>query len=185
MLTDPSRRTSKTSARRYLLSGIAQCGACFGPLRRTVTTQGHGRYWCAACHKIAIAQEALDAFVTAAVVERLKTVPKPTRKSSPAEDFGTQIRVLEQRLVAVNERAADLDNAEDLDTLLSMAKSIRSRRSELQTQQAASLDRRVINAYEPDAANQWESLPLDRQRSLVRATVATLVIRSAGGANRF
>ncbi len=75
LLTDPARRTSPaSSAIRYLLSGLARCGVCAGPLR-VLIARGDGRksdsYVCQHGYHVRRSRPGLDALVTGLVTARL------------------------------------------------------------------------------------------------------------------
>lgn len=84
LLSDPARRTGGRPGRAtYLLSaGIARCGRCASPLagHRDIT-RNYRRYVCVnqpglnRCGKLTISADALDAFVTAAVLQALRNPP--------------------------------------------------------------------------------------------------------------
>lgn len=81
ILDDPARLTSKSNVVRWLLAGIAICGTCGGPPRRSATvaktrSQGTTRtvYRCKVSGKGHVARGAqdVDDLVTAVILERMK-----------------------------------------------------------------------------------------------------------------
>lgn len=183
LLRSPTRRTTQDNARRYLLSGIARCGACQTGLRRT-KTHGHPRYWCGSCFRIAIAQEPLDAYVSAAVIERLRQVPKPESPRATDDNLGARIFSLQVRLDELTTHAADTE-AEPIDSLLRMIFGVERKLADLRSRQAATLQDRVLDMVDPGVVDRWDALPLDRRRAVIRAVIESLTIRSARGATRF
>jgi site-specific DNA recombinase len=75
ILTDPTRRTSHTTARRWMLSNLALCGVCDGPLRVTLLSTSRGgvpSYTCTAGRHVVRNASELENYVSLVVVERLK-----------------------------------------------------------------------------------------------------------------
>jgi site-specific DNA recombinase len=70
LLSDPSRRQAPHSARR-LLSGIAICGVCQGPVNAGTTLRTYHTYRCRAAGHVARRGDHVDEYVSAIVVERL------------------------------------------------------------------------------------------------------------------
>ena len=78
---DPTRRTTRRSPTVRLLSGVARCGTCGGPMVMTKQggfVDGRGRhrrvrrsYACRYKHCVSRDMKMLDAYVTAVVIERL------------------------------------------------------------------------------------------------------------------
>jgi site-specific DNA recombinase len=80
LLTDPARRTSRPGRTKHLLSLIAVCGVCGGPMTvRYVPNNRHpelrreAEYTCRAASHVRIVGAKLDAYVEAVVLERLSS----------------------------------------------------------------------------------------------------------------
>jgi hypothetical protein len=71
ILSDEGRRTTPTTARRYLLSGLVFCGVCGASMNTGGTQHGVRTYKCTARRHLARAAQPIDDFVTAVVIERL------------------------------------------------------------------------------------------------------------------
>jgi DNA invertase Pin-like site-specific DNA recombinase len=62
LLSDPARRTTGNPARRHLLSGVARCGVCQGPIW-TRRLRGAWKYWCQRNH-VTRSEADVDQYVT-------------------------------------------------------------------------------------------------------------------------
>jgi DNA invertase Pin-like site-specific DNA recombinase len=105
VLTDPARKTSTSSAAVHLLSGIARCGICGGPMRaslnRTVPS-----YRCADKACVSRNRRDVDELVTGVVLARLAR-PDLAGLLAPADDS------TRQAVAEVAELRARLDHAAD------------------------------------------------------------------------
>lgn len=75
ILSDPSRSTVRPGALRHLLSGVAVCGECRAPMRTRTNRGRYHSYTCVepGCMRVVIKQEWVDEYVTAAVLEYLRS----------------------------------------------------------------------------------------------------------------
>lgn len=113
MLLDPSRRTSTSCTRRWLLSGIATCGRCTDkdvPMLAKPHKQGQ-RYSCPSCHL------SIEAATTDDVIERdlLALLDPPTwRKLRRGRPTSTDTSGFEEAMALLTARfvAGDIDAAE-------------------------------------------------------------------------
>ncbi len=82
ILSDPNRRTSPaSSAIKYLLSGIARCGVCGGPMRVLVVGKDGRKqdtYVCKDGAHVRRVRQPVEELVTETVLERLSPDP-PSR----------------------------------------------------------------------------------------------------------
>ncbi|ADU07183.1 Resolvase domain protein [Micromonospora sp. L5] len=97
-LRDPSRRTQRGTALKWLLAGVPVCYACEGKMG---TFKGNAlrRYTCRGCKRTAIKADPLDEFVTEHVLARLRR-PDADRLFAPPVDDGklTEAREAEAAL---------------------------------------------------------------------------------------
>lgn len=74
-LSNPTRRTTTSSARKYLLTGLATCAECGQPLRGRPNHKRVGRaYACATGRHVHRDMDAVDLMVTEAIVTRLEAL---------------------------------------------------------------------------------------------------------------
>jgi site-specific DNA recombinase len=184
VLTDPARRTNPGRPPRWLLSGIARCGVCGGPM--VVTSSAHARgqarrpaYVCRASKHVVRAVAELDAHVQTVIVARLARpdaadLLRPRTSDDPAA-LNAQAEALDQRLkgLAVAYASDDIDAAQ----LRAGSRRLRERLAAVERRLAATVTSSPLDglAGAPDAADRWLRLGLARQRAVIQA-LATVVI---------
>lgn len=95
ILRDPRRKTNRVGIeRRHLLSGIARCGVCGGPMRGN-------RYAYTCVGHVTKAQKQTDAIVLAAVSRRLNGLHRPTPPQHQDPALRDRIRKLRGRVARV------------------------------------------------------------------------------------
>ena len=187
VLTDPARKTSTSSAAVHLLSGIARCGVCGGPMRasqnRTVPS-----YRCADKACVSRNRHDLDAFVTAVVLERLGR-PDVAALLAPQDDG------MRQAVAEAAELRSRLDNAADdyADGTLDREQFHRITERLRPRLEAAQARVRVVDSTPllagligaEDVRAVWDGLPLGRRRGVVDLLLEVRVLRTKPGARVF
>lgn len=188
ILTDPARKTSTSSAAKHLLSGIARCGVCGGPMRagmnRTVAS-----YRCADRSCVSRNRTDVDALVVGTLLARLARPdaaellnPKRSDESARA---GEELRSLQARLdLAADEYADGKIDARQLERITQRLRP----KIEAATVRARSVDDSPLLAGlvgAGDVAKRWEGLPLTRQRAILDLLMTVTVDRAAQGARTF
>ena len=172
---------------RYLLSGIARCGTCTGPL---YVNRDHGRplYLCrndGCTYHVGRDQRQLDEFLTGVVVGMLGTLELHPPTGTGADRLHADLaglearrRHLEDELLSTNGRSAALITKAvfQLDERID---ALRARIAGMIHQPAAHV--RGISR------KQWDALPLDRRRAVIRGLVTVVVLptRTRGGRGGF
>ncbi len=193
VLTDPARRTSPpSSAIKYLLSGLARCGVCTGPMR-VLTAGKDGRsdsYVCQQKYCTRRSRAGLDDLVTRLVTARLAR-PDAARALARADDGAAQEAADKAAAIRVRlDDAADSYSDGDIDAQ-QLARITGKLRPELeqaeQIARAASSAPDLLDLAAPDIAGRWESLPLARQRAVIDLLLRIVVLPSTkhGGHNLF
>lgn len=194
VLTDPQRRTSPpSSAVRHLLSGLARCSVCAGPMR--VLTAGNdgrksGSYVCQQGYHVRRSQEGMDALVSALVVGRLAQ-PDAAAALSVADDGAAQealdkVAALRARLNAAADQYADgIIDGEQFARITSRLRPQMEQHQ--QVARSASTAPDLLDLAAPDIAQRWKSLPLGRKRAAIDLLLAVEVLpaTSRGGHNAF
>jgi DNA invertase Pin-like site-specific DNA recombinase len=191
VLGDPTRNTTTSRARKWLLSGLALCGVCGEPVRSTVSAWGTRRapaYVCPAGHVRRNAVE-LDDYVEATVVERLS---RPDAAELLAPDQTGDVAALHAQDAGLRARLDELgrmfgDGMIDALQLASGTASIRTQREAVTEALAASSRGSVLQgvADAPDVAEVWEGLDLSRRRAIVDVLLEVTILRTKrGGARR-
>ncbi len=172
MLRDPGRRSSRSGARRHLLSyGVGGCGVCGGRLR-VATKRGHALYVCEPRGCVGRRQDRVDPLVEQIVVERLRRPDARrafTRDDREARDARERAETLRARLdTAADEYAAGNITAAQL-----------RRISETLRPQLADAERKAAEAVRgvdpdalaelvgEDAERRWQALTVAQQRAVL------------------
>lgn len=188
VLTDPGRRTSTSSAAVHLLSGIARCGVCGGPMRAGMNRTTPS-YRCAERSCVARNRAPVDELVTAVVLARL-ALPDALHLGSPerrdevrqatAEADGLRARLN----VAADDYADGKIDAEQLERITARL------RPKLDRARAASrvVDDTPLLAGLVGAADMpavWDGMALSRRRAVVDLLLSVRVLRGRRGAREF
>ncbi len=188
VLGDPRRRTSTGSAAVHLLSGLARCGVCGGPMRasmnRTVAS-----YRCAERACVSRNRRDVDALVTAVVVGRLAlpdavALLNPDRTAERARAAETA-RGLRARLDTAGDEYAD--GKIEASTLSRITERLRpqitaAEQAARTVDDAPLLEELAGNAR---AGEVWAGLALSQRRAVVDALVQVRVLRAKPGARTF
>lgn len=188
VLTDPARRTTPDTRRKYLLSGLARCGVCHGKVITARSSTGRRTYRCPDRKHISVSAQPIDDYVTRATRVRLSGTDSVPRDDSPEDDDG---RGLRQEAVTL---AARLDEANamfasggmDGGSYVKVTATIRDRAAEVdRLRDAASRSTVLSRVTRADALEDWDDLDIDRQRSVIDALM-TVELHSPGrGAKTF
>jgi site-specific DNA recombinase len=184
MLTDPARRTSFTSVRRWLLSNLATCGVCGGHLRVTLmasTRASVPSYTCAVGRHVVRNAAQLEALVEGVIVARLSRPDAVDllRPAAPTVD----VAGLRAEGAALRQRLDDLADDLGLDerTLARRSQALRERLAAVDEQLGQAARGNVLAGVvdAPDVAAAWGRLDLDRKRAII-AELAEVVVRRTG-----
>ncbi|MEV0152187.1 recombinase family protein [Micromonospora sp. NPDC050686] len=191
VLTHPGRRTQWSSARRWLLSGLALCGVCGSPVRATLVATNSRNvpsYTCKAAKCVSRNAAELDVFVGAIVVERLS---RPDVTELLAASGRPDTGALHRDAAALRERldglaAAYADGAIDVRQLREGSERLRARLAELEEQMAAAGRGDALAGLigVPDPGEAWEALGLHRRRAVVDTLMTVTIHRTKKGRPR-
>jgi len=171
-----------SNARRWLLSGIAACGACGAPLA-IKPSKGRGRadyvngYACLACRKVYRSAPLLDAYVGRMVVNRENNPLNPAAEAPAAPDSAAEWAALAAEHAETGRMAASYSaSAGRLALLMARLDAIDARMAELREREADSVRTRLRETYRGVTWEQWPALPLEVRRSLVTAWFRVTVL---------
>lgn len=190
LLTDPSRRTSKGSTRRYLLTGIARCGRCGS--NDTVVNVGRitkGKrqppaYTCRACTKIRRKQEAVDEVVEAVIIARLSQpdalLALSRGDAAEVERAREQAEALTARLdLAADQYADGVLTGEQLKRITGKLRpQIDAARASIASNMPVP---GVAGLVGPDAAARWSAAPLEVKRTVIDMLCTVTILPSGPG----
>ncbi|MFU8850270.1 recombinase family protein [Micromonospora sp. SL1-18] len=191
VLTHPGRRTQWSSARRWLLSGLALCGVCGTPVRATLaasSSRSVPSYTCKTGKCVSRNAEELDVYVGAVVVERLSRPDVAELLAGPGRPNAGALQLdataLRERLDGL--AAAYADGAIDVRQLREGSERLRARLAEVDEQMAAAgrgdALAGLIGATDPGEA--WEGLDLHRRRAVVDTLMTVTIQRTRKGRPR-
>jgi site-specific DNA recombinase len=197
LFSDPSRRAHVVVGRKqHLLSGIARCGKCGGPLYRYKASKAKtATYRCVTgpagkgCGGISVDAEILDEYVTGAVLDALES-PRVQQAVRAGQDTGAPRRaeLLEEIRKAQDKRAeARRDWAEDtiekedwLDIKQRTEARIAKARKEYDKLTGSATVFGDIPASDM-VRDAWEDWNTDRRRAAVKAVMNRVIVSPHAG----
>lgn len=188
ILNDPTRARMKDSRTRHLLSGIAICGPCGGKLR-VLKNRGIVSYVCEDNFCVAIKKDNLEAYVEQKVVRKLEN-PSSAEVFDPAPQEGVIAAALaeEARLVAELEeaRTAAKNGTLSVASLIAVESGVLARIKKVRASMADLGVPPLLAdlAGKPDADKRWNALPLEEQRSVLRAIANVTVNGGLRGSSK-
>jgi len=171
------------NARRYLLSGIARCGPCGGPMQVLtgyVKPSGEKiatRYGCLApgCRAVFRNLEHLDTYVIVRTVAKLGDKRNPPGRVPSVPGLAAELRALAEERAAIE--AAITDHTQGrLHLLLGRLDSVDARLAQVRELAAADASARITGAHAGITEEQFRDLPLPVQRALVAACYTVTVL---------
>ncbi len=177
LLTEPSRRTTPGNERRYLGTGLYECGQCSATVRMVTSNKNGAKYATAyACRadKTHVVRKVgpIDAYVELHVRDRLKQpeiAELLAARKDPVDVRGAQ-RDMRQARRTLDELAAAFGAGElDMQEWRAARKSARERLERAQKVMEYAVEVNpvagLVGAEDVDAA--WDALDLSRQRSVI------------------
>jgi site-specific DNA recombinase len=190
VLTDPTRRTNPGAGARWLLSGIALCGVCGGPVRSTSAGRSRGQpvrpaYTCRSDKHVVRDAVECDRFVERVILERLsrsdaRELLIPDQRADTAA-LHTRDTVLRERLDELGRLAGE--GMIDPGQLVQATAAIRRQREQITAELAAASRGSVLAgvADAPDPAKVWQGLDLSRRRAIVDVLATVTILPSRKG----
>jgi DNA invertase Pin-like site-specific DNA recombinase len=174
--------TFATNARRWLLSGIAQCGVC-GSAMQIKPSKGRGGtyvqgYGCnrPGCRKVYRSAPLLDAYVSRRVVHRLANPLNPDARPSDAGQ-AREFQALAVERAAVEATVRDYRQSPGrIEMLMQRLDSIDGRLAELRELASDDGRARILSAHTGITADEFAALPLATRRALVSACFQVTVL---------
>ena len=171
------------TARRYLLSGIARCGACGGPMQvlpayvKGTGEQIPARYGCltAPCRKVFRNLEHLDTYVTVRTVAKLSDKRNPPGRIPSAPGLAAELRALTGERAAIEAAITDHTKGR-LHLLLGRLDSVDARLAQLRELITADAGARLTRGHAGITEDEFTALPLSVRRALVAACFRVTVL---------
>jgi DNA invertase Pin-like site-specific DNA recombinase len=171
-----------TNARRWLLSGIARCGApgCGAPLaikteNRAGKTPGY-RCIQPGCRRVQRSAEHLDEYVITRTIARLGNPANPPGHVPENHMLARELRTLIIQRASTEERIRDPSRGGQLDMLLSRIDWIDARLAQLRELAAGNAQAKLLGAHAAITREEFDGLPLATRRALVAACFTVTVL---------
>jgi DNA invertase Pin-like site-specific DNA recombinase len=188
VLSDPARRTNPGGGRRWLLSGLAVCGVCGGPV--FATSSGRRRhkpvYTCRGSRHVVRDAAEVDQFVEAVILERLsrpdaRELLVPDRQAADTAALHLRDAALAERLVELGRLYGD--GTIDAPQLQAATASIRTQREQITAELAAASRGSVLAGVvdAPDPAKVWVVLDLSRRRAIIDTLASVTILPARKG----
>jgi DNA invertase Pin-like site-specific DNA recombinase len=177
-LADPARVTTKPGRARHLLSMIARCDECDGPLAATYRRRDR-EYYCHTSGHVRVLADDLDAYATAAMLGYLARPDNVQRLLAPEGD-DDRLAAVRDELAAIRAELDDLADqvgrgtlsasfaARSEPRLLERLRQAESREAELSTPPVL----RSILGPGDDLAHRWDLAPVAARRDVARLRLA-------------
>lgn len=185
ILTDKKRRIATTNVRKNLLTGLALCAECGGPVAAKVQVRkgrpNTGRYWCEDCG-LYRTMEPIDRYVQEVIIGVLEQGLTPSAPG-PAKSL-EKVERLRERIAETQQLFAE----EDTLTPLQYQDTMRTLNRRLAEEEAAVLQDSgpllAIGVMGAAARESWWGLELNAKRQIIHE-LATVRIHRAGKAHIF
>jgi site-specific DNA recombinase len=189
ILSVPERRTTLTTARKYLLPGLVLCWKCGSDCMTGHTRHGKRVYVCRANKCISRKADPVDEYVEAVVVARLS---RPDAADLLIADDRDNMRELQGRAAGIRERLDDLATGleEGVLTLQAVRKSSDRLRAELSAVEAEMAAAVHADALGPlvaaqDVAGAWTGLDVAQRRQVIDALMTVTLLKPETGRRDF
>lgn len=196
ILSDPSRKVTPGPANRHLLSWIARCGVCGGPVICTSTNRPSARtadrrlvYRCREETRGHLARDKalLDELVTGLVIGRLSRDDAVGLLARPGD--GEDMAALRQEKAAIGALIAER-NQLHVDQVITTAELVEGRRQlrvrlagvEQRIAEAARAD--ILAPLLADPAGVWETMSLDQRRAVIARLMTVTLLPAPRGRPR-
>jgi site-specific DNA recombinase len=185
VLTDPVRRTTTGSARKWLGSGLYRCGVCDATVVGTRVNKRHS-YRCRAGHVTRTLAD-VDDYVRKIIAARLRR-PDAADLLAAAARTDIDTRALEDRAVTLRSRLDELaalfaQGAIDAQQLTGGTRELNSQLDAIRSRIGEAFGGSAMAgiAGTPDPGAAWLDAPLDRQRAVLNALATITLVKGAGG----
>jgi site-specific DNA recombinase len=182
ILSDPGRKTSRPGRAKHLLSMIAVCDVCSGPLVVTYRRRGHGEYQCQRRSCVRIDKAELDALAETAIIGYLSR-PDHVERLVQVDD-GEQLHQVRDEIAQIRAELDDLADrvgcgevsatlaARAEPAILERLRAAEAREADLSTPS----ELRGLISPGKDVARRWEAAPMSTKRTVARMLLVPEVL---------
>lgn len=185
LLTDPKRLSTREATVKHLMSGVALCGVCDGPVC-VQKNRGSLSYICKWGFHVARRTTFLDRYVTGRVIARLA---RPDAARYLGEDPAADVAEALEELAALRARHDALAEAAATGEMTPalLAKSEARLLPQIEKAQARASRLSAVPvltglAGRPDAGEVWTGLSVAKQRAVIQALCEVRILRTRQGA---
>jgi DNA invertase Pin-like site-specific DNA recombinase len=189
LLALPARRTTASTARKYLLPGLALCWSCGATVATGHTRHGKRVYVCREGKCVSRKAEPVDELVTGVVLARLAR-PDAAELLQPSDRDA--LADLRRRRAAIGERLDDLATGleEGVLTLAAVRRSserLKAEQAAIDAEMAATVHTDTLGPLvaADDPAAVWERLDVQQRRAVVDALMTVTVLKPEVGRRDF
>lgn len=164
---------------KYLLTGVARCGICGGPMRGVMPRSGNFSYEChspthGGCGGVSRLGSKVDAIVSTAAVEVLGAHLRGARKAPVTRDVALGIKHVEKLLA--DALTAWKQGALPSNDYFTLRAELMEERKALTAQQTEYAAEKAKHDSAVDALAHWDSAPLRQKREILDALITAVVI---------
>lgn len=191
LLNDKDRTTTPGPARRWMLTNIATCGVCGGPMRGSGSSKGAGlgnypAYKCTSGKHVVVNAVTLDEFITIKALGGI-TAKLARRESGEEKPVTTDTRPLRKEAAKLEAQLAA--SAAELGVDVGILKRGKGQSAE----RLRIIELQLATANMPDPLDEfaglsaqekldlWDSKDLDRRRRVIRGLMTISVVTGAKG----
>lgn len=187
ILKDPSRRTARGNAPKWLLSGIATCDVCDARMWQK-KSNGNPAYQCRDRGCVSKLVEPVDMMIERAIVERLRRMTDATDLIEPgqmalAKKAHEEARSIRARLTGFIDQAADGQLSPE--ALARIEQKLKPKIAELESVGMRYVAPEVVELLGENAQATWDRMGLEDRRNVVRALVDVRISKSSGNRKVF
>jgi site-specific DNA recombinase len=189
LLSLPERRTTTSTARKYLLPGLALCWKCGSDVATGHTRHGRRVYVCRAQKCISRKADPVDELVEAVMLERLS---RPDAADLLTVHAGPDLAVKRGQVQAIRERLDDLATGleEGVLTLTAVRRSsdrLRAEQTKIEAEINDSTHADVLTSLvaAPDVRKAWEAADLQQKRGAIEALMTITLLKPERGQRDF
>jgi DNA invertase Pin-like site-specific DNA recombinase len=190
LLADPARRTTTTNQVKHLLSGLALCGVCGGPMKTGSTKGRKGArrriYKCPHEHLYRTIAP-VDTVVEGALIARL-TLAKLNREDAasllggdPGPGLSGEAARLRERIAEAGDmwEAGELTRAEHKARTARLRERLAAAERRMERARRAPVLAELVDA--DDVAAAYDALPLDRKRAVIAEVMEVTILPGTAG----
>ena len=190
ILRDPSRKRGRAQA-RHLLSGVARCGVCGGPISSRGGKAGKPAYRCATSDgHVARTGQRIDDYVSQVAVRRLQMpdVAELMTQKREEPDMGELRERAHTLRTRLDQLAVEFADGElTASQLRAASKRLREQIETVEDRIGAWSSSDVLGPIlsADDVQEKWDSLDVDTKRTVIDTLMEVTLMRTVRGSHRF